>query len=366
MGIHWDKLYKLSNENNKITGTRFEKLVLEYLNKYYKEYQWEKTQSSWDDNRDFVSLILENIWAEAKYKKNCTALKKTDIDPTMMSGLLNGKIEVIFFLTNGYLPNTLMERIKQAGRMHFFHVICITKIQLEYWLYLHPDIYEQYFEEKLIISDECFFAVLIKEIEILDPTNRNNNLLAVKYELYEQCFYVFYMTIEANISSEIAILDNDYPFSFISSKGYENYRCIHIRPGIQQYKFLIYTNRCYDGAVVLKYRIGNEASLSFAFQISICSGHKVDLAYSEQLLYKEEIIRLLSKQNSKGCHITLGGNYGFGKTYLLKEVIQHFYGTRPVMYFNFYSNKDYRNAIELCRLIIYINFGEIVNYFKQE
>lgn len=366
MGINWGKLYELSNENNKITGTRFEKLVLEYLNKYYREYQWENTQSSWDDNRDFISLILENIWAEAKYKKDCTALKKTDIDPTMMSGLLNGKIEVIFFLTNGYLPDTLMERIKQAGRMHFFRVICITKVQLEYWLYLHPDIYEKHFDEKLDVSNECLSAALIKEIEILDPVNRNNNLLAVKCELYEQYFYVFYMTIEANITSEITILDNDYPFSFISSAGYENCKCIRIQPGIQQYKFLIYTDKCYDSAVVLKYKIADGASLSFAFQINICTNHKVKLAYSEQLVNKEEIIRLLSNHNLNKRLITLGGDNGFGKTYLLKEVMQHFYATRPIMYFNFYSEGDYRNVIELCRLIIYINFGEIVNYFKKE
>lgn len=365
MEINWGKLYELSNKNNKITGTRFEKLVLEYLDKYYGEYQWENTQSSWDDNRDYISLILENIWAEAKYKKDCTALKKTDIDPTMMSGLLNGKIEVIFFLTNGYLPDTLMERIKQAGRMHFFRVICITKVQLEYWLYLHPDIYEKHFDEKLDVSKECLSAALIKEIEIWDPVNHNNNLLAVKYELYEQYFYVFYMTIEANITSEITILDNDYPFSFINSSGYENYKCIHIQPGIQQYKFLLYTDKCYDGAVELKYKIADGASLSFVFQINICTNHKVKLAYSEQLAFKEEIIRLLSNQNLNEGFITLGGDDGFGKTFLLKEVMQHFYATRPIMYFNFYSEGDYRNAIELCRLIIYINFGEIVNYFKK-
>lgn len=100
MGINWIKLYELSDNNNKIAGTLFEKFVLDYLNHCYKGYDWKKTKSSWDNNRDFISLILENIWAEAKYKKDCTALKKSDIDPTMISGFLNGKIEVILFLTN--------------------------------------------------------------------------------------------------------------------------------------------------------------------------------------------------------------------------------------------------------------------------
>ena len=43
MGINWTKLYELSNENNKISGSKFEKLVLDYLNQYYKEYDWKST-----------------------------------------------------------------------------------------------------------------------------------------------------------------------------------------------------------------------------------------------------------------------------------------------------------------------------------
>lgn len=366
MGINWTKLYELSNENNKISGSKFEKLVLDYLNQYYKEYDWKSTKSSWDNNRDFISLILENIWAEAKYKKDCTALKKSDIDPTMMSGFLNGKIEIIFFLTNGYLPDTLLKRIKQAERMHFFRVICITKVQLEYWLYLHPDIYETHFQEKLDSANQYLSAALITEIEILDLVNSNNNLLALKQELYAQHFYAFVVTIEANISAEIAILDDTYPFSFINSPGYENYECIRIKPGIQQFKFLVYTKNCYDGAVELRYKMNDEMPLSYAFTLNICSDNEVKLMYSQQLVYKERIIRILSDKNPNERLLILGGDSGFGKTFLLRDVMRHFYATRQIMYFNFYPQGDYRNAIEMCRLIIYINFGEVVNYFKKE
>lgn len=46
MGINWTKLYELSNENNKISGSKFEKLVLDYLNQYYKEYDWKSTKQN--------------------------------------------------------------------------------------------------------------------------------------------------------------------------------------------------------------------------------------------------------------------------------------------------------------------------------
>lgn len=366
MGINWIKLYELSDNNNKIAGTLFEKFVLDYLNHCYKGYDWKKTKSSWDNNRDFISLILENIWAEAKYKKDCTALKKSDIDPTMISGFLNGKIEVILFLTNGYLPNTLMNRIQQAEKMRFFRVICITKKQLEYWLYLHPDIYKKYFHEELTSTDESLDAALITKIEIIDPINSNNNLVATTQELYNQHFYVLFITIESNITAPIAILDNTYPFSFIDSIGYENHKCVRIRPGIQQFKFLIYTHTYYDGALELRYMLNDKSPLSFAFNLNICMDFEMRLVYSQQLFYKERIIRMLSDKNANERLITLGGSSGFGKTHLLKDILQHFYASRQIMYFCFYPHKDYRNAIEICRLIIYINFGEIANYFKKE
>ena len=63
MIIKWNKLYDICEGNNKLSGTKFEEIVLIYLKEYYPQYSWESTKSSWDNNRDFVSLVLENIWA---------------------------------------------------------------------------------------------------------------------------------------------------------------------------------------------------------------------------------------------------------------------------------------------------------------
>ena len=68
----WAKLY-IRKGNNKLAGTFFEELAISYLSSTYKQYSWEKTKSSWDGNRDFTSIILDNIWGEAKYKKNSTS-----------------------------------------------------------------------------------------------------------------------------------------------------------------------------------------------------------------------------------------------------------------------------------------------------
>ncbi|MDE6419368.1 MAG: hypothetical protein K2K87_02440, partial [Lachnospiraceae bacterium] len=104
--LNWEKIYELNNKNNKKAGTYFEKLILAYLSCVYSKYSWKNTKSSWDGNKDFISLILDNIWAEAKYKKDSSALEKKDVDLTILSGFLDGKIKLVFIITNGYVPPT--------------------------------------------------------------------------------------------------------------------------------------------------------------------------------------------------------------------------------------------------------------------
>lgn len=366
MIIKWNKLYDICKGNNKLSGIKFEEIVLKYLQEYYPQYSWENTQASWDNNRDFISLVLENIWAEAKYKKDCSALKKQDIDPTMMSGLLNGNVEIIFFITNGYLPPSIMERIKQASNMYFFNIICITREQLEYWLMLRPNIYESYFQEKLDIQNAILPKIaFIKSIEIIDYLSPNFNILSIKKELSEKQFYIMNITFEANEFSKIEIAYKEYPFSFINAPGYANCSNIEINPGIQQVQLLIYIDSYVDGAISLEYIVNEINTFVFPINVRIYPNHKPVLSYAQQLLYKEQIIRQFSG-TSLGQVITIGGKKEIGKTYLLHDILYHFRQTRQTVYFNFYSMNDFRNKIMICRLITFINFGEIVKFFSIE
>lgn len=366
MYIEWQKIYDLCGKNNKLSGMKFEDIVLEYLSEYYPQYSWKKTQASWDDNRDFVSLVLDNICAEAKYKKSSSALKKQDVDPTMMSGLLNGNIEIIFFITNGYLPDTIMDRVRLASRTYSFNIICITRLQLEYWLLLRPNIYEYYFKEKLNFKDKLPASSIINNIEIIDYANPNNNLISLKNELLENHFYTMNITFETNILSKVEIIHKDYPFSFINAPGYGISTDIEIFPGIQQIQLLIHTDRCEKNEIALEYCVNGKDILIFLINISIYPNQKPMLAYSQQLIYKEEIINLLDESKFQSQLITLSGKKGTGKTYLLNDILYHFCKNRQTIYFKFYSKNDYRNKMLFCRLLSYINFGEIIKIFNTE
>lgn len=366
MGIEWEKIYNICGKNNQLSGMKFEEIVLEYLQKYYPKYQWENTQPSWDNNRDFISLILDNIWAEAKYKKDCSALEKRDIDLTMMSGLLNGNVEVIIFITNGYFPQTIMERIKQANNMHFFNIICITRKQLEYWLMLYPDRYTHYFGGNFNCEVALPSIAIITSVDIVDYSNLNSNILSITDELVEKHFYTMNMTFEANELSKVSLVIDNSPFSFVNAPGYAVSTNIKINPGIQQIQLLIYTDKCTEKIIELKYSINDLGSFVFPINIRIYPNQEPILSYSQQLEYKEQIIRLLRENSANGQIRILGGERGSGKTYLLQDILYHFRQTRQTAYFQFYSKSDYRNKMMICRLIIFINFGEIIEIFNKE
>ena len=184
--LDWKRIYLLNDENNKRAGTVFEKLVLNYLSSVYRRYSWENTKSSWDNNRDFISLILDNIWGEAKYKKDSSSLGKKDIDPTMMSGFLNGRVELVFIITNGQIPSTINTRINEIGKKCGFTVVCITQIQLEYWLIAHPKQYLDFFGEPLPdVSQTTAFSIENVRLENQLDANFESSYIQPEFENYK-------------------------------------------------------------------------------------------------------------------------------------------------------------------------------------
>ncbi len=371
MSIPWESLYTSNQCNNKLAGEKFEELVLEYLQSSYPAYTWKNTKSSWDDNHDFVILFLENIWAEAKYKKDCTALKKQDIDPTIMSGTLNGNIRLIFFVTNGYIPPTIMDRIKSASNVHGLDIVCITRTQLEYWLILHPQAYRDYFHQEVPLGSVAPSVALIQSIELYDLSSPNQMILSPQAELQKKQYYTMNVTVEANTFVRMYFSKDELPFQFVDAPQYQCVDSIEIPAGIHQIKLLIYTSRCCNNVLSLKYTIcdnnDEKTNLCFPLDISIYPEQMPILVYDEQFFHTEETIRAFETHDSKSCiQWVVSGEHGSGKSFLLNNVFRHFTSKQPTAFFRFLPNSSsnkLRNNVLLCRLIIFINFGNIIKYF---
>ena len=145
--IDWEILYKKFGRNK--SAEKFEDMALEYVRKCYAVYTWKPTGRTRDGNRDFHNLEdnLLNIWGEAKYKKNCTSLTRKDLDPTILSGLIDGKVKLIIFVTNGHIPDSLINRMYLGAKMKGIKLSFVLEEQLSNWLILNSERYFHYFNE---------------------------------------------------------------------------------------------------------------------------------------------------------------------------------------------------------------------------
>lgn len=354
--LNWKKIYELNDNNSKKAGTAFEELVLNYLSCVYRKYSWQNTQSSWDNNRDFISLILDNIWGEAKYKKDSSSLGKKDIDPTMISGFLNGKIELVFIITNGKIPHTINTRINETGKKCGFTVVCITQTQLEYWLIAHPEKYELFFDEP--IPDVCQSETIsIENVRLENQLEANFESSYIQPEFTVNSICKLCVTFSCNTDLECIIIEREeYPFQFIEPPK------ILLSPGVQQKYFPIKLIRTNSDPIVLEFKNADDAILSYVLDIKIVNNYNPNLIYSQQELIKIEICDAIKTlPNTDDNHIvTIYGVAGCGKTFLMKEM------ARDLSFFHVVAVLECElsdclglNSMKICQMIMYFNYGDI-------
>lgn len=352
--LNWEKLYIL-NENNKKAGTVFEKLVLNYLSSAYRKYSWKNTKSSWDNNRDFISLILDNIWGEAKYKKDSSSLGKKDIDPTMMSGFLDGKIELVFIITNGQIPSTINTRINEIGKKCGFTVVCITQVQLEYWLIAHPEQYLDFFGEPLPdVSQTAAFSIENVRLENQLDVNFESSYIQPEFIVDSICNLC--ITFSCNTDLECIIVEKEeYPFQFIESPE------AIISPGVQQKNFPIKLTHVSNEPIVLEFKNIDNTVLFYALDIKIVHNQNPPLIYAQQESIKIEICHAINTLPNTNDNHTFGicGVFGYGKTFLMREMANDlsFFHVVSVLQCEA-SDFSSLNSMKLCQMIMYFNYGD--------
>lgn len=354
--LKWEKLYELNDNNNKKAGTVFEQLVLNYLSCVYRKYSWENTKSSWDNNRDFISLILDNIWGEAKYKKDSSSLGKKDVDPTMISGFLDGNIKLVFIITNGQIPHTINTRINETGKKCGFTVVCITQIQLEYWLIAHPKQYETFFKEPLpnVCQSE---AISIENVRLENQLEANFESSYIQPEFIVNSICNLYVTFSCNTDLECIIVEKEeYPFQFIEPPE------ILLSPGVQQKYFPVKLRCANSDSVVLEFKKADGAVLSYVLDIKIVNDQNPNLIYSQQESIKIEICHAINTlPNTNDNHIiAIQGAAGCGKTFLMKEMAKDLSFFHVVAILQCETSDCLGlNCMKLCQMIMYFNYGDI-------
>lgn len=353
--LNWERIYVLNGKNNKKAGTVFEKLVLNYLSSVYRKYSWKNTQSSWDDNRDFISLILDNIWGEAKYKKDSSSLGKKDIDPTMMSGFIDGKIELVFIITNGQIPHTINTRINEIGRKCGFTVVCITQIQLEYWLVAHPEQYLDFFREPLPnVYQTAAFS--IENVRLENQLDANFESSYIQPEFIVDSICNLCVTFSCNTDLECIIVEKEeYPLQFIELQE------VIISPGVQQKKFPVKLTHVSNEPIVLTFKSINNTILSYALDIKIVHNPNPPLIYTQQEAIKIKVCNAINTLPNTNDNHAFGihGVLGCGKTFLMREMANDLSFLHVVSVLQCeVTDFSHLNSMKLCQMIMYFNYGD--------
>lgn len=345
---------------------RFEELAKSYLDDVYPASNWVLLPRSGDGNRDVQAISVQQIfgegiestqWVEAKYtKEGKRTLTKGQLDPTVVSALLDDSVRALMFLTNSLYTDSYIQRAQQVlqrklqGGVRF-----IDREHLEAWLDEKPTVVSSYFSSVDPIRQpkdgsrpQLISAQLIGLADYLEGHWEQRKVLYQSEELIlalvvsSNAELMMSAQVEATgVSLEPAPL---FPSSF------------QIRIGRQIIPLRVVARQSHpDGkavvslldkqgdrhcAATLHYSIGPEAlHLDCSGQVKASQG-------------LHEVLRQHQDTPRPSC-ISLIGASGSGKSFLLKRGQRSWFSPMHLQVFN----EPSQNARELCRSLLFLSFG---------
>lgn len=101
---------------HRINPFRFEELALEYARSEFPQHHWVHTPRTGDGNRDAEAFAHETVlnrvveyqhWLEAKFHHKAGSPTRSQLDPTLVSGLIAPNVRAILFVTNLNIPTAV-------------------------------------------------------------------------------------------------------------------------------------------------------------------------------------------------------------------------------------------------------------------
>lgn len=364
--IDWAKLYNKFGQS--ASSKKFEDIALDYVQDVYSQYKWVPTKRTHDGNKDFHSLETEllNMWGEAKYKKDSIKLTRKDLDPTILSGLMDGTVQLIIFVTNGQIPQPLIERMYLSAKIKNIKISFVLEKQLSDWLILNPQKYYLYFEEEIDIRELNYSqeqSIEVKNISFYELTSMDMkpNIQKVKMNIGET--FILNCTILATREGKgTFFVEDDFPFSFIEHPDYNIPVNCEIKAGINIYSFMILAKQEFCNILRVGFRT-QEIDYYFLTKKIIIKGNKqLPIVFYNQLDIINTIENVLNNYNfSIGNYIFfIHGHSGMGKSYILNKITMDYAINNDITLLEFEkSEQSNYNFLLLCKIIIYLHFGNI-------
>lgn len=368
--VNWELLY--NKYGQKKSGEKFEDMALEYVKDTYSEYTWKQTARTRDGNRDFHNLEdnLLNIWGEAKYKKGSINLTRKDLDPTILSGLIDGTVALIIFVTNGKIPDSLITRMTLGANMKGIKLSFVTGKQLSDWLILNPHKFKKYFEEDIEINEFSNEQLIdFKKVSFYEPISLDFKPNFDKVSMNVDDTFILNCLIFNTKSSICKIeLEKDAPLTFIVSEKYETPKKFELKPGLNVISFLVRAKHEYRNILRITLVCEGNVYHCVSNRLVIKRNSQLNIYYFQQLDVLSKIKVVIDDFDiSIGNYaFFIHGHSGMGKSYILKSLSLDYCLNNDLTLVTFESEQSSNtNFLLLCRIIIFLQYGNIFwNYDK--
>lgn len=347
-----------------LSSGEFETLALEYARFKYKEYSWEPTDKTRDDNHDFYYTEADELqqewqgWGEAKHSGNeKSIMSRQKWDQTIVSGKLANNVRHIMFVTNAQIPKRYIFRAECLKTPPFEKFEYVNNIILEDWLFNNP----QFIPTKLKSSFSYNPSTLQKKMKvdffIVDYFSSSRNILNSKTEVYANKDYLLFVIVESNYNTNISI--EFKPNNILKVTPYEKMDVTEhtISKGLQCFKFIV--NFHSSGKYTLKIYVKDilyKKNTQKSVKLDIMNDFEPQISYQKQFDLLETLLDVLSTRESENRIYTLYAPKGTGKTYLLRMLLKEHKLFNKLMFLTF-DISEAECARNICDLFLAINFG---------
>lgn len=362
---------------SQVTPREFEVLAKEYLENTYQGSSWTLTDSSGDGNRDVVCMyrFLDQefeYWAEAKFTRAAhpEKLKKSQLDPTLVSALLSPKPVTIKFISNNLVPETYFYRLTDFRLRTNIGVTLVLKDQFEDWLRDHPDICTKY--GILAVDDGTEKAphkensVIIQSLLVTGDCIQN--IYALERKLIQRQPYYLYLTAKSDTPIEnVSIRFLRPEFQFLTGSDVLNSpKGFSLLAGPSGYKFCFTVLSLYQGKVPVALYSGEQLLARAELpEISIVKPREQILGYAQQDKGAAELGRFVERRGNKNQVAVVSGQGASGKSYLMDELLRNLSFRYETVRYAFSEMSSY-NATQLCLLLLYLNIGNMEGYSYED
>lgn len=365
--IDWE--YLIEKYGQAETPHKFEEIALEYVKDVYPQYSWHPTQRTRDGNKDaqrkevyFGEDSSYDVWEESKFKGTGRALRRQDIDPTVLSGLIQGNVRLIVFVTNASIPGSLLDRAILGARIKGMKVSCVLEDQLASWLYLRSDIYRKYWDSLELTISETEKVVWIQSSTFLDLVSNDFKPFNTRKVMLVGNIYLLTVSISSNtkLRAEL-IMSDDFPFEQVNHPNYDAPSRLMLECGLSTFAILVKAKHAFSGCINLKFNIDGKQYSRVTQEIEIIAGASAKIVYAQQLQLVEKIRnRIDAIQIASGNIIALYAGSGMGKSFVLRNIQESFGLKRDMTTVEFESDKNaLTNYLLLCRIVLFLYYGNI-------